>query len=277
MHETDMLAQAMNRMAGELADSRVQIEVKQRLESEMELANVLQTSMLPRSTKAAQLEIAARMVPASEVGGDYYDVIPAGDACWIGIGDVAGHGLPAGIVMMMMQTAVTALVVEQPERSPASTVVALNRLLYHNVRERLQANEHATFTLFRHDGQGRLRYAGAHESFLVYRRASRSWESLRTSGTWLAIAEDVSPCTHDNSLLLEPGDTLLLYTDGLTEAVNGAGELFGLARLQAALSTLGNLDALSAEQILSHAFDTVAAWGSVQDDDRTALVVRYGA
>jgi len=275
MYETHMLAQAMNRMASELADSRQQIEVKQRLESEMELANVLQTSMLPRSLSAEQLEIAARMVPASEVGGDYYDVIPAGDACWIGIGDVAGHGLPAGIVMMMMQTAVTALVVEQPERSPASAVIALNKLLYHNVRERLQATEHATFTLFRHDGGGSFRHAGAHESFLIYRQASQSWEQRKTLGTWLSVVDDVAACTHDSALQLEPGDTLFLYTDGLTEAASSNGELFGGARLLATLTELGDLRELRVEQVLRHAFERVAAWGAIQDDDRTALVVRY--
>ncbi len=275
LHETNTLAQAMNQMAEELLESRNQREVKQRLEQEMEIANTLQTSMLPRTLKAAGLEIAAKMVPASEVGGDYYDVIQADQACWIGIGDVAGHGLPAGILMMMIQTGVTALVNEAPNRSPASAVVALNRLLFHNVHDRLQATEHATFSLFRHHGGGRFSHAGAHESFLVYRRARGELERVQTAGTWLALVADVTACTRDSTLTLEPGDTMLLFTDGITETANSAGDMFELTGLEDALRELGDLSARPVEEILRHVFAKVQAWSSLQEDDRTAMVVRY--
>jgi serine phosphatase RsbU (regulator of sigma subunit) len=275
LYETQTLARAMNRMADELLESRSQQEIKQRLEQEMQIANALQTAMLPRTVRAAGLEIAAKMVPASEVGGDYYDVIEAGDACWIGIGDVAGHGLPAGIVMMMIQTGVTALVGEDPERSPASAVVALNRLLFHNVRDRLQANEHATFTLFRHHGRGRFSFAGAHESFLVFRRASCAYEEMQTGGTWLALVPDVGSHTRDSTLELEPGDTMVLFTDGITEATGPGGEMFGLPRLKEALCELGDLGTHPVDRILSHVFAALEAWSSTPDDDRTAVVIRY--
>lgn len=275
LYETRTLARAMNQMADELLESRRQREIKQRLEQEMEIANALQTAMLPRSLRADGLEIAARMVPASEVGGDYYDVIEAGEACWIGIGDVAGHGLPAGIVMMMIQTGVTALVGEDPERSPASAVVALNRLLFHNVQDRLQASEHATFTLFRHHGRGRFSFAGAHEDFLVFRRKDGACEEVQTAGTWLALVPDVAGHTRDAELELEPGDTMVLFTDGITEATSPGGEMFGQARLQGALRELGDLSAHPVDRILSHLFTAVQTWSATPEDDRTAVVIRY--
>ncbi len=67
----------------------------------------MQTSILPRKFAVPGLEISAKMIPASEVGGDYYDVIPVDDGCWIAIGDVSGHGLDAGLVMLMLQSSIT--------------------------------------------------------------------------------------------------------------------------------------------------------------------------
>src|SRR5206468_190254 len=96
--EIRALATSMNAMLGELEESRKQLAVKERLQKEMEIAAKLQTSILPRDVNVPGLEIAARMIPADEVGGDYYDLLPFAGGCWIGVGDVAGHGLPAGVI-----------------------------------------------------------------------------------------------------------------------------------------------------------------------------------
>src|SRR6185369_14179735 len=88
--EVQQLATAMNAMVEEIDRSRRSLAEKKRLERELEIASRIQTSILPKSYDVAGLEIAARMIPASEVGGDYYDVFTVGDGCWVGIGDVAG-------------------------------------------------------------------------------------------------------------------------------------------------------------------------------------------
>ena len=77
------------------------------------------------------------MVPATEVGGDYYDVIPCADGCWIGVGDVAGHGLSAGLVMLMVQSAFRCLGAYLARGDARRLVVALNQLIFDNVRNRL--------------------------------------------------------------------------------------------------------------------------------------------
>ena len=103
----------------------------------MEIAARIQTSILPRDVNVAGLEIAAAMHAATEVGGDYYDVVPVDDGCWLGIGDVAGHGLGTGLVMLMMQSGIGALARKMPDASPRDLLLALNTMLVENVRVRL--------------------------------------------------------------------------------------------------------------------------------------------
>src|SRR5499427_5838204 len=98
------------------SSQHARIQFADRLELEMEIASKIQTAILPNITPRAVrgLEIAARMRRATEVGGDYYDVLPTEDGCWLGIGDVAGHGLPAGIIMLTIQSAIAALTQDRP-------------------------------------------------------------------------------------------------------------------------------------------------------------------
>src|SRR6185312_8425348 len=134
---------------------------RERLEKEMEIAARIQTSILPRALAVPGLEIAASMRTASEVGGDYYDVVGTADGCWLGIGDVAGHGLGTGLVMLMMQSGFGALARKMPDAGPRDLVLALNAMLVDNVRDRLRQREHATLTLLRYRQDGTLTYAGA--------------------------------------------------------------------------------------------------------------------
>jgi sigma-B regulation protein RsbU (phosphoserine phosphatase) len=138
----------------------------------------IQTSILPRDVNVAGLEIAATMRAATEVGGDYYDVIPVTDGCWMGIGDVAGHGLGTGLVMLMMQSGIGALARKLPDASPRDLLLALNAMLVDNVRQRLGQREHATLTLLRYRRDGTLAFAGAHEEILILRAATGRCERL---------------------------------------------------------------------------------------------------
>jgi hypothetical protein len=88
------------------------------LEKELEIGARIQTCILPAAIEVPGLSVSARMIPASEVGGDYYGVFPTHDGAWIGIGVVAGHGLTSGLVMLMMQSAVAALGRARPDALP---------------------------------------------------------------------------------------------------------------------------------------------------------------
>jgi phosphoserine phosphatase RsbU/P len=246
-------------------------EARSRERQEIELAQRIQTSILPREHSAAGLEIAAQMRPAALVGGDYYDVRPAEGGSWLAIGDVSGHGLAAGLVMLMTQSIVAAAGRIMQAAYPSEVVGVVNEVLFDNMRHRLGTDDFVTFSLFRHQRDGRLSFAGAHEEVIVLRRHAGICETFPTRGAWLGTRGDVRPFTPDTRLRLGMGDVLLLYTDGITEARNASGEQFGIERVSAA--ALDRLDAPAAE-LCNHVLDTVAHWAVGQDDDRTILVAR---
>jgi len=248
---------------------------KQRLEKELEIGARIQTCLLPSSLEVKGLEVAARMTPASEVGGDYYDVFPVPGGAFVGIGDVAGHGLTSGLVMLMVQSVVGALGRRSPEAAPHDLVSALNTVLYDNIRHRLRNKEHVTFTLFRYFEDGRFTFAGAHEELVVYRKRTGEVEFIPTPGTWLGAVRDISQFTTDSELTLDEGDLLVLYTDGVTEAMNAEREQFGLERLADAIREHADLPA---DRLCDIVHDRVLDWcNRTLDDDVTLLIARRRA
>lgn len=242
-----------------------------RVAEELEIARRVQTSILPRELDVPGLEIAAVMQPADEVGGDYYDIFPQKDGAWLAIGDVSGHGLRAGVVMLMTQSALSALTLESDDKQPKDLLEKLNWLLFENVRNRLLQDDHVTFTLLRYTEDGRVRFAGAHEIMLLWRARTGRVEHLTTPGTWLGAVRQLKGLLPESELVLEPNDVLLLYTDGITEAMNGAREQYGLERLAGALSDVSRLPA---SVIVEHLVSEVEAFMTTQEDDITILVVK---
>jgi sigma-B regulation protein RsbU (phosphoserine phosphatase) len=268
--EVVALAEAMNVMVGELAKSRRELAAKERLEREMEIAMRIQTSILPQSFDINGLDIAAVMLPASEVGGDYYDVLGVKGGAWIGIGDVAGHGLTAGLEMLMVQSIIAALVRENPNAAPREHLRVLNHVIYENIRHRLGQDEHITLTLMRF-AVGKVTFAGAHETILLSRAGGGPCERIATPGTWLGGMRDIGRFTVDTSIEFDAGDLMVLYSDGLTEAMNARGEQFGLDRLCAEIEQ-HRQDTV--EAIRDHIITTVKAWQVKHDDDISLVVIR---
>jgi DNA-binding LacI/PurR family transcriptional regulator/serine phosphatase RsbU (regulator of sigma subunit) len=265
-------AELMRRVQHEAAE-RDKAE-QRRLAQELSIATRIQTSILPRNLSVRGLDIAATMLPATEVGGDYYDVVPTDRGCWIGIGDVAGHGLRSGLVMMMLQSVVAALVRSTPGASPSEVLRVVNDVLYENVRRRLCQDEHATLSLLRYDASGELVFAGAHEDMLVLRAATGQIELVPTLGTWVAATLDISDATQDSRCQLRDGDVLVLYTDGVIEALNRSGEQFGIERLSKELLRSATEPA---DKIRDRLCAAVTEFMAVQDDDVALLVARYRA
>jgi serine phosphatase RsbU (regulator of sigma subunit) len=262
----------MRRVAHEAAE-REKAE-KRRLEQELSIAARIQTSILPRDLRVRGLDIAATMLPATEVGGDYYDVLPTEQGCWIGIGDVAGHGLRPGLVMMMLQSVVAALVRSRPDATPRELLRVVNAVIYDNVRERLQQDEHATLSLIRYTAGGELLLAGAHEDLLIWRARSRQVDQVPTLGTWVGATRDIDSATQDTPLWLGDGDVMLLYTDGVIEARDAGGRQFGLERLAAELATVAERPVT---EIRDRLCTSVTGFMSEQHDDIALLVARHRA
>ncbi len=270
--ELEVLGEAMNQMSSQLAEYAEQRAAKDRLAREMEIATRIQTSILPAEPSIPRYSVAASMDTATEVGGDYYDVVHTDDVGWVGIGDVAGHGLPAGVVMLMVQSATGILVRSHPDQTPAALVTRLNAFLFDNIRVRLVQDEHVTFTLLRCAADGEVLFAGAHEEIVVLRRASGRVERLRTPGPWLGVLQDITHVTRDQTCRLEPGDLMVLYSDGLTEAMNDTREQFGMDRLCALVEAEAGR---SPAELVAHIRETIGSWCPEPVDDVTVVALRY--
>lgn len=244
---------------------------RERIEKEMEIAARIQTAIVPKTIAVPGLDIAAAMVPATEVGGDYYDVVSFDGGCWIGVGDVAGHGLGTGLVMLMIQSVVAGLVRREPKASPSALFNVLNAVMFDNVHRRMDQDEYATLTLIRYDGGGRFVFAGAHEDIVVYRARTRRCECIETRGPWVGAVANVTRMIVESEVTLDPWDLMVLYTDGVTEAMDERGVQFSLERL---CTIVERVAGEPVEAIRDHLMDAVRSWTVKQEDDMSVVVVR---
>jgi predicted ATPase/serine phosphatase RsbU (regulator of sigma subunit)/tRNA A-37 threonylcarbamoyl transferase component Bud32 len=203
-----------------------------RMGAELAITRQIQQMILPKAqelNQIEQLDIAGFMEPAEEVGGDYYDVLYQNGVVKIGIGDITGHGLESGVLMLMVQTAVRTLFAAQ-ETDPTRFLSTLNRVIYDNI-QRMNSTRNLSLILLDYEGD-RLRFSGQHEDFLIL-RADGSIEQFDTDslGFPIGLIEDISSFVRQIEVQLQPGDGVVLYTDGITEAANLSSELYGLERL----------------------------------------------
>ncbi|MEO7733379.1 MAG: SpoIIE family protein phosphatase [Kofleriaceae bacterium] len=269
--EIETLGAAMNLMVQEIGEAREALADQERLARELEIAARIQVSILPRSLAVPGLEMAARMFTASEVGGDYYDVLPIDGGCWLAIGDVSGHGLTAGLMMMMVQTGIASLVRSQPDGAPRDLITTLNRVLFENVHTRLGANLHMTLSVMRYRHDGSIVAAGAHMDAIVWRAATRTTELLVTPGTFLAVTEDIDWVNEEATWQLAPGDLLVLLSDGVTEAEDAAGQQFGYPGV---IDLVERHATAPLEALQEALFEALIRQSPILADDATVLVMR---
>ncbi len=228
--EIGQLALYVEKMRVSIKDLTENLKEQERLKSEMELARKIQTSLLPSQADSyhPDFKIASAMVPADQVGGDFYDITydRAGNI-WYAIGDVSGHGVTPGLIMMMAQTA-HATITANIDCEARDLVIKVNEILYRNVHERLNETHFMTFTALKYLGEGRFQHAGAHLSLIIYRQKTKSTDFIKTKGIYLNFKKDISKGINNQEFRLEPGDVLVLYTDGLTEAQNADGNILDI-------------------------------------------------
>jgi serine phosphatase RsbU (regulator of sigma subunit) len=203
-----------------------------RMKMELDLTRQVQRKILPKTEELNQisgLDIAGFMQPATEIGGDYYDVLHQDGKVKIGIGDVTGHGLESGMLMLMVQTAVRTLL-ENNETDSRQFLNALNRTIYHNV-QRMDSEKNMTLCLLDYEN-GKVRISGQHEEILVIRKGGMIQRiDTLDLGFPIGLEEEITDFIAYADVQLFPGDTIVLYTDGITEAENINSEQYGLKRL----------------------------------------------
>lgn len=203
-----------------------------RMSAELDVTRKLQQMVLPKAKELQAikgLDIAGFMESASEVGGDYYDVLHHDGRTKIGIGDVTGHGLESGVVMLMVQMAVRTLL-ENNVTNPEIFLDVLNRAVFENM-QRMNSDKNLTLTLLDYQN-GTLQLTGQHEEVLVVRK-NGNVERINTInlGFMVGLTANISQFLGQCEINLEIGDGIVLYTDGITEAQNNCEEMYGIDRL----------------------------------------------
>ena len=206
-----------------------------RMSSELDVARKLQMMVLPRTEEVKNikgLDISMKMIPADEVGGDYYDIIEFEDKVLIGIGDVTGHGLASGVLMLMAQTAFLSLSTMDHNSDVSDLLVVLNRVLFNNLK-RMGDDKTMTMSLISYNKKGDYTITGQHENVLVCRKdGTVNIIDTMDLGFYVGMIEDISEYADEFRFHLEKGDIALFYTDGITEAVNKDSIEFDVSGLE---------------------------------------------
>lgn len=262
------LQNSFNSMASNLQDLVAEAAQKEILEKDLSIARELQHSLLPDALQAPEgFRFATHFEPSSAIGGDYYDFIPMGDdRLGIVVADVSGHGLPAGLRMAMVKSALQVLADQQLE--PVAMLQRLDHLLRHGLG---QANRRsfvtATLAVIDREGHLVLTNAGHPPTYLL--RHGEPQEILLPSPPLGALGADF--CV--KILHLEPGDLVLWLSDGIVEATNHEGEDFGYDRVLSTLAGMGGEPAMVRDRLLD-AVDEHTGDCPI-DDDRTLVVMAY--
>ena len=286
--EITQLSQNSKDEIGELAGSFLSMEralhqsienlkattaAKERIESELKIARDIQMSILPRIfppfPKRSEFELYATIEPAREVGGDFYDFfLIDDDRLCFAIGDVSGKGVPASLFMAVTKTLwrVIANKYDCPDRALADLNNELSR-----------DNESCMFvTIFYgilHLSTGELQYSnGGHNLPYFLSRQGVTQPLENTGGMALGVTEDVT--YRAKTIALRAGEGLFLYTDGVTEAMDRAGNLFSDLRLQECLQ---RVNGAASTEVIRNALEAVKRFtaGAEQSDDITTLALRY--
>jgi sigma-B regulation protein RsbU (phosphoserine phosphatase) len=273
------LADSFNQMTGSIENLLQTAAEKKRLEEELRIARQIQMSLLPRGPlEMPGLSVTALCVPAREVGGDYYDFFTLGhDRIGVLIADVSGKGTSAALYMAELKGLVLSL--SQIYQSPRQLLLEVNRI----ISENLDSRSFITMTYAVLDlGKGVMTYARAGHTPLIYLAgpgaADRDARILVPNGMVLGLriegaAEKFEELLEEDQVTLSNGDVIVLYTDGITEAMNDANDLFGDQRLSRIIEEHGHLESGELRERILREIEAFVG-GADQHDDMTMILIK---
>ncbi|HWE86875.1 MAG TPA: PP2C family protein-serine/threonine phosphatase [Terracidiphilus sp.] len=235
------------------------------IQKELSLARSIQLSLLPGDFPgSSSFRVAALYVPMTSVAGDFYDFVVAGEAsAGLLIADVSGHGVPAALIASMVKMA--AISQREQAAHPGLVLTGMNRALFGNTQGQYVTAAYASLDAER----GELRYAAAgHPAMLLLRQGEV--REVVENGLLLAAVDGIE--YSERALALAPGDRIVLYTDGIVEARNAAGHIFGEDALTSAIRMSASM---APREAALEVVRSVQAWSPNQDDDLTILVCDY--
>ena len=244
---------------------------KARMEQEMRIAAEIQQALLPKSGRiGSYFRAAAASLPCRSIGGDFYDYVDMpGGSLGFALGDVAGKGPPAALLSAMMQGIFAAQAASSD--GPSETIARVNLALYRRGIE----SRFVTLMYGVLDPDGRLIYcnAGHNPPLIISSSGSGTIRRLDRGGPIVGLFETAT--YEDEAVKLAPGDWLVVFSDGVSEALSAAGDEYGEGRIVSVVQDNASFDP---PQLLEALFANVRdfAKGAAQSDDITAMVLRYG-
>jgi sigma-B regulation protein RsbU (phosphoserine phosphatase) len=246
---------------------------KKRLDHDLEIARDIQRILLPSEAPVVEgFEISGLNIPARQVSGDYFDYIKVDDErLGVAIADVSGKGVPASIIMAICRSVLRSQAAGNT--SPADVLRKVNRQLYPDIKEDMFIS--MAYVILDHKRDGVTLSRAGHDAPILYRGATQTSTAVKPPGMVLGIDSGsvFDRVTGDFTLALERGDCLLLYTDGVTEALDAAGNEFGFERMNECVKASA---AKGAPAVIARVIDELRSFvGShPQNDDITLIAIR---
>jgi serine phosphatase RsbU (regulator of sigma subunit) len=245
------------------------------LKSEVEFASEIQRHVLKKRTVVIpSIDIVADTKSATEVGGDSYDIIEQGDNYYIYIGDVTGHGVAAGFVMMIVNALISGF--SKIVEDSADILAKTNDI----VKPRVKSNMLMTLLMIRwNEWEKKMYMTGAgHEYLIVYKASQKKAFKIKSGGIALGMTKNISKILKETQIAVERDDIIVLYTDGITEARNGKNEsdmMLGIDRL---VNIIENTPIKTAQGVFNNItieLSKFMGYGHRQFDDITLIAMHY--
>jgi serine phosphatase RsbU (regulator of sigma subunit) len=241
--------------------------MNQQMTRDLQIARRVQEALVPQGTFASpRLEIRSAYIPSETLSGDFYDYFVQDDRTYLFVADVSGHGLPAAILVSLLKSYIhTEATTDRP---PAELMARLNDFLF----TVSLPSQFATAALFRMEADRVVYSNAAHPPFLLHQRATGRTLLLEQPGHLLGAMPNMP--FEEYSLPIAPGDTLFVYTDGLTDRVNGSGDFYSIERVAAVLERLAAADLAC---VYDSIYEDVRAFAATEEfkDDIAFVVTRF--
>jgi serine phosphatase RsbU (regulator of sigma subunit)/pSer/pThr/pTyr-binding forkhead associated (FHA) protein len=270
--ELELLNGIANQSAMAIANAKLHARLveQHKIAKEMEIARTIQMNLLPKVYPAMEnIEISAMSLPAKKVGGDYYDFIPLGDGGQYGIvvADVSGKGVPAAIMLGTIRASLL-IIAKQKDADVVSVISKLNKMACRDASN----NMFITMVYGIIDPVKRVfEYANAGHVYPLVFDSSNRVHQLKKGGYFLGIMENAE--YESQSVSLRPGQTIVLYSDGVTDTMNKSGDLFGIDRLKKVVRSHLNC---TAQEIRDSIHEACQVFRKEQEqfDDFTAIIIK---